>query len=102
MCPICWATALAAFASLSAASLLAAGLRDRWIVSVTIFLGIFWASQRWSAFELPWWSVYWMIALLLVRTILRVANACRGPIQCRGWKQACTLATKTCRKKSRN
>jgi hypothetical protein len=98
MCPMCWTAALASFAGLSAVSMSAVAVRDKWILVVAIATGILTMLRRWNYLEVSWWCFILLLALILTRFALLATRRRDRLLVGATWLRARDVAKKSCHK----
>jgi hypothetical protein len=96
MCPICLATALAAWSGLVAVGVLSVAWADRLSRLLGVMLGIEIAAHRWGIWTIPWWCFASVMAAALVRIAYVISLHPERLLISKIWPRACQVAANRC------
>ena len=102
MCPLCWATLLAAFSlSVGTSVVLIAG-RDRWTLLLASGLILLAAAYQFEAFGVPWSAFAGLMAAAMLRVAWLALRRRDRMWLFAAWRRAADFAAARCPKRSRD
>lgn len=96
MCPICLATALAAWSGLVAVGVLSAAWADRVSRFLGVILGVAIAAHRVGIWTIPWWYFAGVMVAALVRISFVISLHPERLLIGKVWHRACRVAANRC------
>lgn len=96
MCPMCWAAALASFATLVAMSVVMVAGNDRWCLAAALTLAIAVMLQRTGGWAAPTWCIVALNAAAAGRLIYLLVVRSDELLVCKSWSRACKFAANRC------
>lgn len=96
MCPMCWAAALASFATLAAMSVVMVAGNDRWCFAAALTLAIAVMLQRTGWLAAPTWCIVALSTAAAGRIVYLLIVRRDELLVCKSWSRACKFAANRC------